>query len=53
MALEDIHNSRSKLNELDPEDLEDGDIMQRKDLVGVLVQSGHRICLAVVKVTAF
>ena len=25
----------------------------RKDLVGVLVRSGHRICLAVLEVTAF
>src|ERR1700729_981552 len=53
MALKDICNSRSKLNELDPEDLEDGDLMQKKDLVGCLVRSGHRICLAVLEVTAF
>ena len=53
MALKDICNSRSKLNELDPEDLEDGDLMQKKDLVGCLVRSGHRIYLAVLEVTAF
>ena len=53
MALEDLCNSRSKLNELDPEDLEDGNLMQRKDLVGVLVRSGQKFCLAVLEVTAF
>jgi len=53
IALEDIRNSRSKLHELDPEDLDDGDLMRKTDLVGVLVRSAPTICLAVLEVTAF
>lgn len=45
MALEDICNSRSKLDRLDPEDLEDEDLIQKKELVGTLFRSGSTICL--------
>ncbi|KZP09618.1 hypothetical protein FIBSPDRAFT_963820 [Athelia psychrophila] len=51
IALEDFHNSQ--LNELDPDNMEDGDFMKKGDLVAVLVRSGDRICMAVLEVVGF
>jgi hypothetical protein len=51
VALEDLRNSRS--NELDPEDMEDGDYMKKNDLAATLVRSGNKICMAVLEVTGF
>ena len=51
VALEDLHNSR--LDELDPDNLEEGDYMKRGDLAAILVQSGDKICMAVLEVAGF
>ena len=51
MALEDLHNSKSE--ELDPENMEDEDLMKKGDLAASLVRSGNRICMAVLEVTGF
>jgi hypothetical protein len=51
VALEDLHNSR--YDKLDPEDMEDVDYMKKRDLATTLVQSGNRICIAVLEVTGF
>jgi len=51
VALEDLHNSRC--DELDPENMEDGDYMKKGDLAATLVRSGNRICMAVLEVTGF
>jgi len=51
VALEDLWNSKS--DELDPEDMEDGDYMKKGDLVATLVQYGSKICMAVLEVTGF
>jgi hypothetical protein len=51
VALEDLRNSRS--DELDPENMEDGDYMKKGDLAATLVRSGNKICTAVLEVTGF
>jgi len=51
VSLEDLQNFKS--NELDPEDMEDGDYMKKGDLVATLVQSGNKICMAVLEVIEF
>jgi hypothetical protein len=51
VALEDLRNSRC--DELDPENMEDGDYMKKGDLAATLVWSGNRICMAIVEVTGF
>lgn len=51
VAIEDFHNS--KLDELGPDNMEDGDFMKKGDLAAILVCSGDRICLAVLEVAGF
>lgn len=41
MALEDLHNSR--LNELHPDNMEDGDFVKKGDLAVILVRSVEHV----------
>jgi hypothetical protein len=52
-TLDDLVNSGLKNSELAPEDMEEGDYMKSGDLAATLVQSGAKICIAVLKVNGF
>ena len=51
MAIEDLYNSKQE--EMDPDDMEDGEYMKRGDLAASLVMCGGKICLCVIEVTGF
>ena len=52
MTLESLLNSK-KHDELDPDDMNGEDVMKKGDLAACLIQSGPKICLAVIEVIGF
>jgi hypothetical protein len=52
MTLEGLLNSK-KYDELDPDNMNGEDVMKKGDPVACLVQSGTKICLAVIEVIGF
>ena len=52
MTLEGLLNSK-KHDELDPDDMNGEDYMEKGDPVACLIQSGPKICLAVMEVIGF